>query len=575
MKMNGAEALVEQLKREGVEIIFGYPGGAALPIYDALYGTTGITHILVRHEQGAGHMAEGFARASGRVGCCLATSGPGATNLVTPLADALMDSTPIVAITAQVPSPMIGKDAFQEADVTGITMNCTKHNFLVKDATKVADTVAQAFTIASTGRPGPVLMDVPKDMLLTEVDYDPDKVVRRPRSYVVDYPVNQDRIEEAASLIAKAVRPILYVGGGAINAGAAEAVDALVRKTNIPITTTLMGKGAFDETDPLSLGMLGMHGSVASNWAIRDCDLLIAIGARFDDRVTGKIDEFVPNATIIHADIDPAEFGKVKNPHLQLLGDAKAVTAALVEAVALRERSAWNDRVEAWMAEHPFDYPRDDGALHSQGVLDDLWKLTKGEALIVTDVGQHQMWAAQFYKVKRPRQFITSGGLGTMGYGLPAAIGAQFACPDDEVWLITGDGSIQMCIQELIVAVVNKLPIKILILNNKFLGMVRQWQAMFLEGRYSETDMERAPDFVKLAEAYGAASLRCDKPEDVASTLEAARKITDRPTVIDMLVLKEGNVFPMIPAGSTVHNMILRAPTALEAGELDKANIPG
>ncbi|HEY3414546.1 MAG TPA: biosynthetic-type acetolactate synthase large subunit [Armatimonadota bacterium] len=575
MKMNGAEALVEQLKREGVEIIFGYPGGAALPIYDALYGTTGITHILVRHEQGAGHMAEGYARASGRVGSCLATSGPGATNLVTPLADALMDSTPIVAITAQVASPMIGKDAFQEADVTGITMNCTKHNYLVKDATKVADTVAQAFTISRTGRPGPVLIDVPKDMLLTEVDYDPEKVVTRPRSYTVDYPVDPESIDAAAELIAKAERPVLYVGGGVINAGAASEIDALVRKTNIPITTTLMGKGAFDETDPLSLGMLGMHGSVASNWAVRDCDLLIAIGARFDDRVTGKIDEFVPHATIIHADIDPAEFGKVKNPHLQLLGDAKAVAGALVQAVALRDRSVWNDRVEGWMAEHPFDYPRDDGALHSQYVLDELWKATNGNALVVTDVGQHQMWAAQFYKVKRPRQFITSGGLGTMGYGLPASIGAQFACPNDEVWLITGDGSIQMCIQELIVAVVNKLPIKILILNNKFLGMVRQWQAMFLDGRYSETDMEQAPDFVKLAEAYGAASLRCDKAEDVVSTLEAARNITDRPTVIDMQVLKEGNVFPMIPAGSTVHNMILRAPTALEAGDLDKANIPG
>jgi acetolactate synthase-1/2/3 large subunit len=418
-------------------------------------------------------------------------------------------------------------------------------------------------------------MDVPKDILLAEVDYDPEKVNAKPRSYTVDYPVDHESIVRAADLIAKSERPVLYVGGGAVNADAADEIDALVRKTNIPITTTLMGKGAFDETDPRSLGMLGMHGSVASNWAIRDCDLLIAIGARFDDRVTGKIDEFVPNAAIIHADIDPAEFGKVLNAHLQLLGDAKAVTAALVEEVAVRARSEWNDRVESWMAEHPFDYPRDDGQLHSQFALDELWRVTKGEAIVVTDVGQHQMWAAQFYKVKHARQFITSGGLGTMGYGLPASIGAQFACPNDEVWLITGDGSIQMCIQELIVAVANKLPIKILILNNKFLGMVRQWQAMFLDGRYSETDMEIAPDFVKLAEAYGAAGIRCDKAEEVAATLEAARKITDRPAVIDMRVMKEGNVFPMIPAGSTVHNMILRAPSALEAGALDKANIPG
>jgi acetolactate synthase-1/2/3 large subunit len=576
MEMNGAEALVEQLKREGVEIIFGYPGGAALPIYDALFNSTEISHILVRHEQGAGHMAEGYARVTGKVGCALTTSGPGATNLVTPLQNALMDSNPIVAITGQVPTGAIGTDAFQEADVTGITMNCTKHNFLVKDAQKMGDTVAQAFTIARTGRPGPVLIDVPKDMALATVDYDADHVDAHPRFYQSEYPLNLENIEEAARLINKAKRPIFYVGGGVINANASEEITELVRKTNIPITTTLMGKGAFDETDPLSLGMLGMHGSVYANWAVRDCDLLIAIGARFDDRVTGKVDQFIPNATIIHADVDPGEFGKVKNPHVQLLGDAKVVTAALTNAVKARKRTEWNDQVEAWKAEYPFDYPKNDGQMHSQYILEELWKLTNGDSIIATDVGQHQMWAAQFYKCKRPRQWVTSGGLGTMGFGLPAAIGAQFGKPNEDVWLITGDGSIQMCIQELIVATVYKLPVKVLILNNQFLGMVRQWQELFLERRYSETDLEAAPDFMKLADAYGAVGIYCDKNEDVEKSLRQAMEVTDRPVVLDMRVAKEANVWPMIPAGGTVAGMIIRPPEQHEADLVfDKANIPG
>ncbi|HEY3268936.1 MAG TPA: biosynthetic-type acetolactate synthase large subunit [Armatimonadota bacterium] len=575
MKMQGAQALVEQLKQEGVSIIFGYPGGAALPIYDALYTNPGVQHVLVRHEQGAGHMAEGYARASGKVGCALATSGPGATNLVTPLADALMDSTPIVAITGQVASGLIGKDAFQEADVTGITMHCTKHNFLVKDAERLADTVAQAFTIARTGRPGPVLIDVPKDLALAQVDYDPAAINACPRSYNPTVPLDAAGVDEAVRIINEAKRPVFYVGGGAISGDAHEEIAALVAKTNIPITTTLMGKGIVDENEPLCLSMLGMHGSVAANWAVRDCDVLIAIGARFDDRVTGKVAAFVPNATIIHADIDPSEFGKVKNAHVSIQGDAKAVAAALLAAVSPRQRTEWNDRVDAWKAEYPFQYPTDDEQLHSQYIIEELCRITGGNSIVVTDVGQHQMWAAQFYKVRRPRQWITSGGAGTMGYGLPAAIGAQFAKPNDDVWLITGDGSIQMCIQELIVATTHKLPIKVLILNNQFLGMVRQWQEMFLDSRYSATEFDVTPDFVKLAEAYGALGLRCERPEDVAATLGEAMKETDRPVVIDMRVAREMNVFPMIPAGSTVDSMIISAPRTVEEMNLDKANIPG
>lgn len=573
MKMNGAQALVEQLKREGVEVIFGYPGGAALPIYDALFHAETIEHILVRHEQGAGHMAEGYARVSGKVGCVLVTSGPGATNLVTPLADAQMDSTPMVAISGQVATPMIGKDAFQEADVTGITSHCTKHNYLVKDADTIADTVAQAFYIASTGRPGPVLIDMPKDISLTQVDYTPSENPR-PRSYNPEVPLDMTQIEAAARVINAAERPLLYVGGGAITADAHKEITALAKKANIPVATTLMGKGAIDETEDLSLGMLGMHGSVYSNWAVRDCDVLIAIGARFDDRVTGKVDEFVPNATIIHADIDPGEFGKVKNPHVQILGDAKAVAAALIDAVEPRGRTAWNDQVDNWKREYPFEYPTQDGELHSQYVIEELWKMTNGESVIATDVGQHQMWAAQFYKVKGPRQFITSGGSGTMGFGLPAAIGAQFGAPDADVWCITGDGSIQMCIQELIVAMVYKLPVKILILNNQFLGMVRQWQELFLERRYAETDLQAAPDFMKLAEAYGAVGLYCDRKEDVAETLRKAAEVKDGPVVVEMRVAKEANVWPMIPAGGTIAGMIIRAPKENEV-EFDKANIPG
>jgi acetolactate synthase-1/2/3 large subunit len=560
--MNGAEALVTQLKNEGVRTIFGYPGGAALPIYDALIDTPEIQHVLVRHEQGAGHMAEGFARVSGDVGVALATSGPGATNLVTALTDALMDSTPIVAITAQVATPGIGKDAFQEADVTGITMNCTKHNYLVKDASRLPDITAQAFHIARTGRPGPVLIDIPKDILLSQIEF-PDRVNPVPRSYQWTYPMDMDAVAEAAEYITNAERPLLYVGGGAVNSGAHEEITALARKRNIPVTTTLLGKGAFDETDDLSLGMLGMHGSVAANWAVRDCDVLIAIGARFDDRVTGKISAFVPDAKIIHADIDPAEFGKVKNPHVQLLGDARDITAAIVSAVSESPRTRWNETVETWKREHPFTYPTGDGRIHTQYVLETMWRLTGGESILVTDVGQHQMWAAQFCRTKRPRQWVTSGGLGTMGFGLPAAIGAQFARPKDDVWLVTGDGSIQMCQQELIVATIHKLPIKVLILNNQWLGMVRQWQEMFLDCRYSQTCLEEAPDFVKLADAHGALGLRCRELDKVEETLKQAMEVNDRPVVIDMRVARDINVYPMIPAGATIDDMILEPPAGV------------
>jgi acetolactate synthase-1/2/3 large subunit len=573
MRLNGAQALVEQLKREGVKTIFGYPGGVVLPIYDAMFDTPDITHVLVRHEQGAGHMAEGYARVSGEVGCALATSGPGATNLVTPLADALMDSTPIVAITGQVVTGAIGKDAFQEADTVGITMHCTKHNFLVKESARLPEALSQAFYIARTGRPGPVLVDVPKDVSLGMLDYEPERIVSKPRSYNPDAPLDLDDIEKAAALIAAAERPILYIGGGAVMAGAHEELRELVRRTNIPVTTTLQGKGAFDETDPLCLGMLGMHGTAYANWAVADCDLLIAIGARFDDRVTGKIDAFVPHAKIIHADIDPAEFGKVKQADVQLLGDARAVIKALLEVVSPRPRSAWNDKVEDWKNRYPLHYPTDDGLLHSQFVLDEMWRLTNGEDIVVTDVGQHQMWAAQFYKVRRPRQWVTSGGLGTMGFGLPASIGAQFARPNDRVWLVTGDGSFQMCMQELIVATIHKLPIKIAILNNHFLGMVRQWQEMFLGRRYSEVDLEASPDFVKLADAFGAVGMRIDSADQVQGALRKALDVNDRPVVMDFRVAKEGNVFPMIPAGGTIEQMMVEEPG--KPKELDRSSIPG
>jgi len=558
MKITGSRALLECLKREGVDTIFGYPGGAVIPIYDMIYQFPDIQHILVRHEQGAGHMAEGYALATGKVGVCLATSGPGATNLVTPIADAMMDSVPLVAITGQVKTSSIGTDAFQEADITGITMPITKHNWLVKDVTKLPEIIAEAFHIARSGRPGPVLIDIPVDISRAEFEYTPIEEVNIP-TFKPTTKGHSRQIQRAAELIAEAQRPVLYVGGGAIYSGAYEVIKDLAERTNTPVTTTLKGLGAFPETHPLSLGMLGMHGTAYANYAISECDLLIAVGARFDDRVTGKADEWVPTAKIIHIDVDPAEIGKVLAADVPIVGDVKAVLVELLKLVEPALHPEWNARVTQWKTDFPLHYPMD-GILHGQQVIEQIGAITDHEAIVVTDVGQHQMWAAQFYKCLRPRQFITSGGLGTMGFGLPAAIGAQFGAPDKPVFCVSGDGSIQMCIQELMVATIYKLPIKICILNNQYLGMVRQWQELFWESHYSNVDLEASPDFVKLAEAYGAHAIRCSSPSGVEAALAEAMAITDRPTVLDFRIAKEENVYPMIKSGGTIRDMVVQRP---------------
>jgi len=561
MKMKASRALLECLKKEGVDTIFGYPGGAVIPIYDALYSFPEIHNILVRHEQGAGHMAEGYAIATGKVGVCLATSGPGATNLVTPIADAMMDSVPMVAITGQVKTSAIGTDAFQEADITGITIPITKHNWLVKDINKLPEIIAEAFHIARSGRPGPVLVDIPTDLSRTEIDYVEFGEVDIP-SYKPTYEGHKQQIKKAAALIDHAERPILYVGGGAVASRAERELLELAERTHTPVTTTLKGLGAFPETHPLSLGMLGMHGTAYANYAVSECDLLIAVGARFDDRVTSKANEWVPGAKIIHIDIDPAEIGKVLQPDIPIVGDVKNVLIELLKTVESKRRVSWNRRINELKREYPMFYPQD-GLLHGQQVIDEVGRFTNHEAIVATDVGQHQMWAAQFYKFTQPNQMITSGGLGTMGFGLPAAIGAQFGCPDKQVYCITGDGSIQMCIQELMVATIYKLPIKICILNNQYLGMVRQWQELFWDSHYSSVDLESSPDFVKLADAYGAHGIRCTDPSQIAAALEEASHITDRPTVLDFRIVKEENVYPMIPAGQTIRQMEVQRPSDL------------
>ncbi|MDD4910574.1 MAG: biosynthetic-type acetolactate synthase large subunit [Candidatus Omnitrophica bacterium] len=552
MKMTGAQVLIECLKKEGVRVMFGYPGGVVLPIFDKLYDAD-IKFILTRHEQAAAHAADGYARATGKVGVCLATSGPGATNLITGIATAFMDSIPIIAITGQVKTNLIGSDAFQEADITGITRPITKHNYLVKDAGELSTIIREAFYVASTGRPGPVVIDLPVDVQLGETDFVwPEEV--KMRGYSPTYEGHHGQIKKAAKAIEASRKPILYAGGGVIISGADKELKALAEKTNIPVTTTLMGMGGFPGGHKLFLGMLGMHGTAFANHAIMESDLIIAVGARFDDRVTGRLDVFAPYAKIIHIDIDPASISKNVNVDIPIVGDAKTILAGLLPLIKKApDTAAWLKQVEKWRKDLPLKYGSS-GKIKPQYVIEQIYEATRGEAIITTEVGQNQMWAAQWYKYEKPRTFISSGGLGTMGFGFPAAMGAKMGCPDKIVFDIAGDGSIQMNIQELATCVCNKIPVKVAILNNHYLGMVRQWQELFYNRRYSQTCIT-GPDFVKLAESYGAAGIRVTKKEEVRPAIEKALSI-DNVVFMDFQIEEEENVFPMVPAGEAINRMI-------------------
>ncbi|MDI6793199.1 MAG: biosynthetic-type acetolactate synthase large subunit [bacterium] len=551
-KLNGAQIVVESLLKEKVEIMFGYQGGAVLPLFDALYDAS-LKFILVRHEQGAAHAADGYARSTGKVGVCLATSGPGATNLVTGIATAYMDSIPMVALTGQVPTAMIGNDAFQEADITGITRSITKHNYLVKDVADLAETIKEAFHIARTGRPGPVLIDLPKDVSTGVTEFKYPAKVNLP-GYSPTYFGHPGQIKRAAEAIANATRPVIYAGGGVILSGAAKELKELAEKTGIPVTTTLLGLGGFPGDHALFLGMLGMHGTKYANYAISESDLIIAVGARFDDRVTGKVDEFAPHAKIIHIDIDPSAISKNIKVDIPIVGDVGNVLRELNKLVKPADTVAWLAKIEEWKKKYPLSY-RKQGELKPQYVVEQIYEVTKGDAIITTEVGQNQMWAAQFYKYLKPRTFLSSGGLGTMGYGFPAAIGAQAGNPEAVVFDIAGDGSFQMNIQELATAVQYELPVNIAILNNQYLGMVRQWQELFFKRRYAQTDISVAPDFVKVAEAYGAEGMLITKEEEVRPALEQAIA-SPKPVVLDFRIAREENVFPMVPAGAALTQMI-------------------
>jgi acetolactate synthase-1/2/3 large subunit len=551
--MTGAQIFIECLKREGVEIIFGYPGGQILPTFDKLYDSD-IRFILTRHEQGAAHAADGYARATGRPGVCVVTSGPGATNLVTGIATAYMDSIPLVAICGQVKTFLIGNDAFQEADVTGITRPITKHNFLVKDVRELSRIIREAFHIATTGRPGPVVIDLPSDVQMADTEFIwPEEV--RIRSYQPTYSGHPGQIKKAVKLIAQAKKPILYIGGGVISSGAHLELKELAEKIQAPVTWTLMGIGAFAATHPLSLGMLGMHGTAYANHSIMEADLIIAVGARFDDRVTGRLDAFAPNAKVIHIDIDPASISKNVSVDVPIVGDCKNVLGQLLEELGkVPDTVQWLGYVEGLKKKHPLTY-RDSGSkIMPQFVIEQINEVTKGEAIIATEVGQNQMWAAQWYKSLYPRSFISSGGLGTMGFGFPAAMGAKLGHPEKTVIDIAGDGSIQMNIQELATCVCNKINVKVAILNNNYLGMVRQWQELFYKKRYSHTYIS-GPDYVKLAESYGALGMRVTKREEVRPALEEAIAI-DNTVLIDFQVEPQENVFPMVPAGEAINKII-------------------
>ena len=562
MELTGAQILLESLKKEGVDVLFGYPGGAVLDIYDELPRHPDLKHILVRHEQGAVHAADGYARASGKVGVCLVTSGPGATNTVTGLATAYCDSIPLVVFTGQVPTKLIGNDAFQEVDIVGITRPCTKHNFLVKDIRKLAKTIRQAFYLARSGRPGPVLVDLPKDVMQAHAEFVwPEDIYMR--SYNPTYKPNLNQLRRAVEVLAQARRPMILAGGGVIMSDAADSLRELAHALHLPVSCTLMGLGAFPATDDLWLGMVGMHGSYAANMAINNADVLVCVGARFDDRVTGKISAFASHARIIHIDIDPTSIRKNVEVDVPVVGDCKLALSGMLDIANSKmahvdwkgDHESWLETVAQWKQSKPFGYIRNDH-IKPQHVIEELYALTGGEAIITTEVGQNQMWAAQFYSFTRPRTLLTSGGLGTMGYGFPASIGAQCAFPDRKVIAVAGDGSIQMNIQELATVVQYKLPIKVIILNNRHLGMVRQWQELFYDRNYSFTNMEAQPDFVKLAEAYGAEGYRISQPGELRPVLEAALS-SPHPAFVDVTVEREENVYPMVPAGAALDEMLL------------------
>ena len=560
-KFTGAEIFVKCLEAEGIDLVFGYPGGAVLHIYDELHKQNDVTHILVRHEQGAVHAAEGFAKSSDKPGVVLVTSGPGATNAITGIADAYMDSVPIVVFTGQVRTALIGNDAFQEVDTVGITRPCVKHNFMITDVKDMATTIKKAFYVASSGRPGPVVVDIPKDITEDSCEFNyPSEVSMR--SYNPNIEINENAVDIAVDKILRCKKPIIYAGGGVINSNASQELTDLAKYLNFPVTNTLMGLGCYPGNDPQFLQMLGMHGSYEANMAMHDCDLLIAVGARFDDRITGRLDKFSPDATVVHIDVDPSSISKNIKAHIPIVGDVKGVLEKISSRIISKKKKPqniekWWEQINDWRKKESFKYSQDDKVIKPQYVIDRLYEITKGDAFITSDVGQHQMWAAQLYKFHKPKRWINSGGLGTMGFGLPSAMGVQFANPDSLVCCVTGEASIQMCIQELSTCLQYGLPIKIINLNNRYMGMVRQWQEFFYEKRYAMSYMDALPDFVKLAESFGHVGLKIEKPSDVDTALKDAIKLKDRLVFIDFITDQNENVFPMIATGAAHNKMIL------------------